>query len=68
MKKDINEVQVIFDALCPKCGTTSEPSTQNEQGNCIKTTIAGIIDNGVPICDDCGEDLPVFQYCQISEN
>lgn len=66
MKKAIDKIHVMFDALCPRCGTTSEPSIQNEQGNCVLTTIAGIIDNGVPICDDCGEDLPVFKDCQIA--
>lgn len=65
MKTNINNVHVLFDGLCPKCGAISESSSPGEHGNSVKTTVAGLIESGVPMCDDCDAELPVLKDCQI---
>lgn len=65
MKTSIYNVHVLFDGKCPKCGTVSGDSSPGEQGNSVKTTIAGLLESGVPMCDDCDAELAVLEDCVI---
>lgn len=65
MKTSIDNVHVFFDGKCPKCGTMSENSSSGENRNVVKHTIAGLIESGVPLCEDCDAELAVLKDCLI---
>ena len=60
--KKINpeKVELVFDAKCPKCKCIN--GIQN-----IRTNVVDVLYSGIPICNDCGEDLCFLEAYLVND-
>ena len=68
MKTTIDKILFTFPSICDTCTQERYDMDLSEDNSEQKLTVIDIFNAGWPICKECGNELTVYNECEVVKN